>query len=72
MKAYRFVKALRATQCVEWEMEKDQGAYWENQKLFARGGIQRMLASLKIVKQLIEAYLLASVKHDQFTFTISL
>lgn len=38
--------------------------------LFARGGIQRMLASLK--KQLIEAYLLASVKHDQFTFTISL
>lgn len=40
--------------------------------LFARGGIQRMLTSLKIVKQLIEAYLLASVKHDQFTFTISL
>lgn len=40
--------------------------------LFARGGIQRMLASLKIVKQPIEAYLLASVKHDQFTFTISL
>lgn len=40
--------------------------------LFARGGIQRMLASLKIVKQLIEAYLLASVKYDQFTFTISL
>lgn len=35
MKAYRFVKALRATQCVEWEMEKDQGAYWENQKLFS-------------------------------------
>lgn len=35
MKAYRFVEALRATQCVEWEMEKDQGAYWENQKLFS-------------------------------------